>query len=79
MPTAASATTKSCVGSYRTPASRNPRHSSNAYGTNAVDGTLSLTVRPAGWTRRAFGPSIRRLGAGTGGCVDLHRTAATSK
>ncbi|KAJ2391450.1 hypothetical protein GGI23_005414, partial [Coemansia sp. RSA 2559] len=79
IPTAASATTKSSVGSYRTTVSRNTRHISNAYGTNAVDGTLSLTVRPAGWTLRAFGPSIRRLGAGTGGCVDLHRTAATSK
>ncbi|KAJ1798156.1 Nitrogen permease reactivator protein [Coemansia sp. RSA 2399] len=79
IPTATSATTKSSVGSYRATVSRNIRYSSNTYGTNAVDGTLSLTVRPAGWTLRAFGPSIRRLGAGTGGCVDLHRTAATSK
>ncbi|KAJ2771844.1 hypothetical protein IWQ56_001623 [Coemansia nantahalensis] len=45
----------------------------------AVDGTLSLSIRPAGWTRATLGASIRRLGAGTGGHVDLHRSPGTQK
>ncbi|KAJ2061859.1 serine/threonine protein kinase [Coemansia sp. S146] len=44
----------------------------NAAGAYAVDGKLSLSVRPTGWTLGVLGPSIRRLGAGTGGFVDLH-------
>ncbi|KAJ2717126.1 hypothetical protein H4R19_000211 [Coemansia spiralis] len=40
----------------------------------AVDGTLTLSIRPAGWTRAALGPSIRRLGAGTGGHVVAVKT-----
>ncbi|KAJ2518349.1 serine/threonine protein kinase [Coemansia sp. RSA 2049] len=79
VPTAVSDTGRSTtIGPYRRGARCGSR-SSNAYGVNAVDGTLSLTVRPAGWTLKTFGPSIRRLGAGTGGCVDLHRATATSK
>ncbi|KAJ2816905.1 serine/threonine protein kinase, partial [Coemansia erecta] len=46
---------------------------------HAVDGTLSLSVRPAGWTHTVFGRSIRRLGAGTGGHVDLHHSPTTNK
>ncbi|KAI7825946.1 hypothetical protein BX661DRAFT_184437 [Kickxella alabastrina] len=48
-------------------------------GGNAVDGTLSLSLRPAGWTRSVLGPSIRRLGAGTGGYVDLYRYTISNK
>ncbi|ORX74429.1 kinase-like protein [Linderina pennispora] len=50
-----------------------------ADGQHAVDGALSLTVRPAGWTQRILGASIRRLGAGTGGFVDLHRSGIVNK
>ncbi|KAJ1863654.1 serine/threonine protein kinase [Coemansia sp. RSA 2703] len=46
---------------------------------NAVDGTLSLSIRPSGWTKTVLGESIRRLGAGTGGHVDLHRSKITNK
>ncbi|KAJ2125179.1 serine/threonine protein kinase [Coemansia sp. RSA 720] len=46
---------------------------------HAVDGTLSLSVRPTGWTHAVFGKTIRRLGAGTGGCVDLHYCPTTNK
>ncbi|KAJ2501724.1 serine/threonine protein kinase [Coemansia sp. RSA 1972] len=46
---------------------------------HAVDGTLSLSVRPAGWTHAVFGQAIRRLGAGTGGSVDLHYCPTTNK
>ncbi|KAJ2000709.1 hypothetical protein H4R26_004486 [Coemansia thaxteri] len=49
------------------------------FGANAIDGSLSLSIRPAGWTLKLLGPSMRRLGAGTGGCVDLHRSRATNK
>ncbi|KAJ2723613.1 serine/threonine protein kinase [Coemansia sp. Benny D115] len=45
----------------------------------AVDGTLSLSVRPAGWTLAKLGRSVRRLGAGTGGHVDLHYSQDTGK
>ncbi|KAJ2629176.1 serine/threonine protein kinase [Coemansia sp. RSA 1290] len=45
----------------------------------AVDGTLSLSVRPSGWTKTALGPSIKRLGAGTGGSVDLHYCRSLNK
>ncbi|KAJ1728466.1 hypothetical protein LPJ61_004020 [Coemansia biformis] len=48
-------------------------------GGHAVDGTLALSIRPAGWTQAALGPSIRRLGAGTGGRVDLHFCKTTNK
>ncbi|KAJ2889525.1 hypothetical protein GGI21_006539, partial [Coemansia aciculifera] len=43
-----------------------------AGGVYAVDGKLSLSIRPTGWTLGVFGPSIRNLGAGTGGQVSLH-------
>ncbi|KAJ2783390.1 Nitrogen permease reactivator protein [Coemansia interrupta] len=46
---------------------------------NAVDGTLSLSIRPSGWTKAVLGESIRRLGAGTGGHVDLHKSKITNK
>ncbi|KAJ1723127.1 hypothetical protein LPJ53_002491 [Coemansia erecta] len=46
---------------------------------NAVDGTLSLSIRPSGWTKAVLGESIRRLGAGTGGHVDLHKSKFTNK
>ncbi|KAJ2614064.1 serine/threonine protein kinase [Coemansia sp. RSA 1365] len=46
---------------------------------NAVDSTLSLNIRPTGWTHSMFGKSVRMLGAGTGGCVDLHFTSSTKK
>ncbi|KAJ2701371.1 serine/threonine protein kinase [Coemansia sp. IMI 203386] len=46
---------------------------------NAVDGTLSLSIRPTGWTRSVLGESIKKLGAGTGGRVDLHRSEITNK
>ncbi|KAJ1786976.1 serine/threonine protein kinase [Coemansia sp. RSA 1935] len=46
---------------------------------HAVDGTLSLSVRPTGWTHAVFGQAIRRLGAGTGGSVDLHYCPTTNK
>ncbi|KAJ2083049.1 serine/threonine protein kinase [Coemansia sp. RSA 988] len=46
---------------------------------NAVDSTLSLNIRPAGWTHCEFGRSIQMLGAGTGGCVDLHYNQTTQK
>ncbi|PIA18596.1 kinase-like protein [Coemansia reversa NRRL 1564] len=46
---------------------------------NAVDSTLSLNIRPTGWTHSMFGRSVRMLGAGTGGCVDLHFNHSTKK
>ncbi|KAJ2305866.1 hypothetical protein H4S01_004973 [Coemansia sp. RSA 2610] len=51
----------------------------HAAGAHAVDGTLSLSIRPAGWTQAVFGVSRRRLGAGTGGHVDLHVCGSTNK
>ncbi|KAJ2450178.1 serine/threonine protein kinase [Coemansia sp. RSA 2336] len=45
----------------------------------AVDGTLSLSIRPSGWTEAVLGPSVKRLGAGTGGCVDLHYCRSSKK
>ncbi|KAJ2743419.1 serine/threonine protein kinase [Coemansia sp. BCRC 34301] len=51
----------------------------SATGAYAVDGKLSLSIRPAGWTLGLLGPSIRRLGAGTGGSVDLHRNPVSQQ
>ncbi|KAJ2056713.1 hypothetical protein GGI08_003793 [Coemansia sp. S2] len=51
----------------------------NVAGPLAIDGKLSLSVRPTGWTLGVLGPSIRRLGAGTGGFVNLHCHSITQQ
>ncbi|KAJ1988212.1 Nitrogen permease reactivator protein [Coemansia sp. RSA 1358] len=82
MPTVATSTSATVGSTYSSTVSHGVQEGGRdhgGHGANAVDGTLSLTVRPAGWTLQTFGPSIQRLGAGTGGCVDLHCAKGTSK
>ncbi|OLY78941.1 Serine/threonine-protein kinase HRK1 [Smittium mucronatum] len=46
---------------------------------NAIDGSLSVTIRPVGYIKKRYGLPIKSLGAGTGGQVDLYRNPYDKK
>ncbi|PVU94992.1 hypothetical protein BB561_002125 [Smittium simulii] len=69
----------SSIGSDQSSLSNESVGSSTSDSNNAIDGDLSVTIRPIGYMKVYFGDSIDLLGAGTGGQVNLHRQHSSNK
>ncbi|PVZ98706.1 hypothetical protein BB558_005287 [Smittium angustum] len=55
------------------------RVSNVANSNHAIDGALSVTIRPIGYMKQRFEGPLKILGAGTGGQVTLYRSALNKK